>query len=737
MSAQRSHQTSGIRSRAALTSGALAALLLGGALTATPAAAVAGPPAPAGTHTFMAKIDIGEGSGARRCSGALVAPEWIATSSACFAKDPAKDITVPAGKPAIAAQALVGRTDLGATNGQTEDIVELVPRTDRDLVLARLARPIAGVAPVKVATAAPTAGETLTMAGFGRTQNLWLAGRLHTTSFAVNSVEVGTMSLTGAAPTSAVCKGDGGGPALRGSGAGAGAELVAVTSRTSMAGCLQEAPGPGAAISSRTDDLAEWIATVTGAARIADFNCDGVRDVAVGDPEAVVGGDAKAGVVRVVYGGGKGHAEIAQDQGTVPGGSEAGDRYGETLATVDHDLDGCTDLVVGVPAEDMGTQVDAGSVHVLFGAPAGLAKGRAAIVLEQGNGTGALGASGAEAGDRMGHALAAGTTTAGDPYVLIGAPGEDLDGVVNAGTAFYLRGSVNTSINQNKAGVSGTMEKDDRFGTSVAGSPNHIAVGTPTEAIGSATSAGGFELLSHKITAGFPTPLGGHDQGNDIINGGAETGDRFAASMAMIPYRPVGTASATESILAVGSPGEMNGTIKESGRVVTLRVAADGTVTQLQDIHQDAADVSGANEAGDRFGEKLSAVATTPRAVSTARNSLLAVGIPGEDIGTAVDSGSVWYFPLIGSAGAGDLSVEPGQRGLPGTPGAGERNGSSITATGTHLYLGMPAGPAATGAAHTVPWANILSGGTEPVTTLQPGTGGLPAAGAAFGTAIQ
>ncbi|MEU6626122.1 S8 family serine peptidase, partial [Streptomyces litmocidini] len=41
-------------------------------------------------------------------------------------------------------------------------------------------------------------------------------------------------------------------------------------------------------------------------AGMTDFNGDGVEDIAISDPQATVGTDAKAGLIRIVYGGGKG-----------------------------------------------------------------------------------------------------------------------------------------------------------------------------------------------------------------------------------------------------------------------------------------------------------------------------------------------------------------------------------------------------------------------------------------------
>ncbi|MFH8471522.1 hypothetical protein [Streptomyces sp. NPDC018000] len=124
--------------------------------------------------------------------------------------------------------------------------------------------------------------------------------------------------------------------------------------------------------------------------------------------------------MRIVYGGGKGTFEINQDLSTVPGDAEANDYFGDSLATVDHNADGCTDLVVGASREDVGSVTDGGTVDVIYGASGGLASGRAALHLEQGAGSGDILAATSDSGDRMGAAVAAGLTFANEPYIVIG-----------------------------------------------------------------------------------------------------------------------------------------------------------------------------------------------------------------------------------------------------------------------------------------------------------------------------
>ncbi|WP_240929580.1 S8 family peptidase [Streptomyces coryli] len=486
--------------------------------------------------------------------------------------------------------------------------------------------------------------------------------------------------------------------------------------------------------------------TVQAEKNIADFNCDGVRDIAISDPEAAVGGHANAGVVRIVYGGGKGTFELSQALATVPGDPETSDGFGEVLADTDYNRDGCGDLIVGVPGEDLGTATDAGMVTVVHGSSGGLSDGAAALNLEQGKGTGALLAASNKSGDRMGDALAAGTTISGSPYLLIGVPGEDAGSLANTGSVFYLRGSVSVAITQGTTGVPGDPEANDYFGTSVAASPEHFAIGTPYEDISTDSSAGTIALFRHNST-GAPLPAGGFDQDSDIVSGGAEPGDHFGASLAMVQYRPDTASTGTDSVLVAGSPGEDVGTVVDAGRVTTFTVNPAGQATQLYDIDQSTEDVAGDNERGDAFGKKVAAVNTDPGAVSNTGNLKLAIGMPGEDVGTVTDAGSIRYLPLLSRPGAADKVVEAGTSGLPATAGANQHIGNHLMMTSMRLYVGLPDGPGSYGSLAAIFYGNAGNEEFPGCVTCQPpaaanflykpGSGGLPAAGAAFGWASR
>ncbi|GGX80758.1 hypothetical protein GCM10010358_38730 [Streptomyces minutiscleroticus] len=138
------------------------------ALPPLSAQAVTGPGATARSRSFTARLVIGADDTMRACSAVLVDSQWLLTASSCFADDPNNPTALGAGAPKLVTTATIGRTDLTSTTGQVRKVTQLDPRTDRDLTLARLDRPVTGITPVAVATDAPVTGEELTIAGYGR-----------------------------------------------------------------------------------------------------------------------------------------------------------------------------------------------------------------------------------------------------------------------------------------------------------------------------------------------------------------------------------------------------------------------------------------------------------------------------------------------------------------------------------------------------------------------------------------
>ncbi|MFD8499200.1 trypsin-like serine protease [Amycolatopsis sp. NPDC059657] len=219
---------------------AVLAILVTTGLTASPSAQALSnaTPAPAGSYQFTAKISTETHS----CSGALIDPSWIITAASCLPENP------QGGTPAKPVAVTVGTHVVHGTT--------LIRRPDRDVMLARLDAPITDVAPIALGTTTPAAGQSLRVAGYGRTSTVWAPNQLHTASFAVSSTTATTVAATGE-NGSDTCKGDAGGPAFRE--VNGQAELVAISSTSWQHGCLTVSEARQGSTEVRTDDIKSWV----------------------------------------------------------------------------------------------------------------------------------------------------------------------------------------------------------------------------------------------------------------------------------------------------------------------------------------------------------------------------------------------------------------------------------------------------------------------------------------------
>ncbi|MCI0588133.1 MAG: DUF1028 domain-containing protein [Planctomycetes bacterium] len=203
-------------------------------------------------------------------------------------------------------------------------------------------------------------------------------------------------------------------------------------------------------------------------ASTGDADGDGVREVLVGIPGADPGGAVDAGLVRV-FSGGTGALLRAL------GGEQSGEQLGSSVASAGRvDADGVEDWIAGAPTSDVGTLLDAGRARIFSGATGGVLQvleggveagllGSAVTGLPDVNGDVraevAVGSAGAGAGgevtvhsgvnglllltvqglagDLVGKALAPAGDVDGDGVaeLLVGAPGADPAGIVDAGQA--------------------------------------------------------------------------------------------------------------------------------------------------------------------------------------------------------------------------------------------------------------------------------------------------------------
>ncbi|WP_282791022.1 FG-GAP-like repeat-containing protein [Streptomyces sp. CC224B] len=443
-------------------------------------------------------------------------------------------------------------------------------------------------------------------------------------------------------------------------------------------------------------------ALATGAAPkpAADFNGDGYADLAVGVPEATVGGKAKAGYVNVVWGGRKGlgahgSTTVSQASAGVPGTAERNDGFGYAVTPADMNGDGLTDLVVGTPDEDNGAALDAGTVTVLWGARTGIKGGVTAV-----NGA---------AGSRLGRLVTTGDYDGdGDRDIALSTTGEESGGMalrpgpVTTGSTAPLRRIAGWHFGGPKAVASADFDADGRDDLAVSYGDGEITgtdvrswagadaqewertwhVGDYTRALaagdfdgdGTADLALGNVTKSSEAEEGgvCPDTLGGSvatvygrsgttlggptactDQGRPGVGGEDEVGDAFGAHLAVANLDRDGIDE-----LVVGSGSEAVGTAKNAGSYWVLASLGTGKPFVGPARSQNTAGVPGTAEAGDRFG---AAVATGDFNGDGYPDT--AVGAPGEDGA----KGGVWYgaTPKDGPNPA-QVSVTPGKLGLTG-----------------------------------------------------------------------
>ncbi|MEI5098736.1 FG-GAP-like repeat-containing protein [Streptomyces sp. PmtG] len=408
----------------------------------------------------------------------------------------------------------------------------------------------------------------------------------------------------------------------------------------------------------------------------ADFNGDGFADLAVGVPGATVGGKAKAGYVNVVWGGknglGKhGSSTVSQNTAGVPGNSEKDDGFGYAVAPADMNGDGITDIVVGTPDEDNGTQLSAGTVTVLWGSKSGIKGGFTAVNGEYSdNNVGAVLTTGDFDGD--GHRdivlsdhfdessslmLRPGPFKAGSPAKLSRVDGWHFGGarVVTTGD-FDNNGRDDLAVAYGGMEILGTKvlshsadgwktQWHSGEGASALAAGDFDGDGTTDLALGEAQPnpeaeepgdkmcqdylGGAIATVYGKKDATLGGPVSCTTQDSPQVGGTAEIEDDFGSRLAVGNLDRDGIDE-----LIAGAGTETVGAAKKAGSYWSLASTGTGKPFAGRSLSQNSAGVPGTAEAGDRFG---AAVATGDFNGDGYPDT--AVGAPGEDTG----KGGVWY----------------------------------------------------------------------------------------------
>lgn len=229
----------------------------------------------AASATFL--LDLRFDTGASICTAVLISPRVLLTAAHCVdpAYHSASTLTVRAmNKPDIVGL-MQSDTIAVSTIARHPSWNPADAQSDFDLAALLLATAPAGVTPLALARAAPTAGQSVTVLGYGRasasdgtTSGTRRSVATPITSVSTNTFAFGTSGVTG------ICSGDSGGASLLGS------AVAGIHSRTSSTSC-------GAGVDIRVDRFLAFIDGFVAANDPAPCTANGVCSAGCGvtDPD--------------------------------------------------------------------------------------------------------------------------------------------------------------------------------------------------------------------------------------------------------------------------------------------------------------------------------------------------------------------------------------------------------------------------------------------------------------------
>jgi len=311
--------------------------------------------------------------------------------------------------------------------------------------------------------------------------------------------------------------------------------------------------------------LPQAAAAPPGAKR--DFDRDGFDDLVIGVPNESIPeeGLGGTGAIHILYGSANKitidtNEYYHQDANGIDDEPEESDGFGVALAIGDFNGDHKADLAIGVCGEDVNGQSFAGAVHILYGKRAGLKTTGQQFITQD---TGGISDS-VEAGDHFGCALAAGDVNAdGQDDLVIGVPGEDINGVESCGAVHVLFGTstgLQTDFDQffhrDVEDVRGLTEESASFGNALAmGDFNGFLGDDLAVGVQSANDSRGEVHVIYSDSIGlnpsnFVTDDQIWDEESPGILGDRDEGDRFGQALIAGDFN-----HDRKDDLAIGTPG--------------------------------------------------------------------------------------------------------------------------------------------------------------------------------------